>query len=265
MNKSSLSTKIPDAEVKNFYPWFKDFPYFKNYINYAFNFLQPELFTDGKKQPETMAFYTKPAWFLAGNPELVDTDTFLNNMKNNSWILSANPEWETVLKNFFGTSLIEHPRQAFDSTHLSLPKMQELKKLLSDDLVIKRVGTEEVLISENMLSRDIVNEYFKGQDYLAQGVGFCIMDGDKMVAFASANYPLNSQILEIYVRVEDSDKYRKKGLGTAVSAALIEYCLQNNLDPHWDAANETSTKLALKLGYLKTRSWSMYQLKSAVN
>ncbi|TFG94575.1 GNAT family N-acetyltransferase, partial [Candidatus Thorarchaeota archaeon] len=38
--------------------------------------------------------------------------------------------------------------------------------------------------------------------------------------------------------------------------------LENNLVPHWDAANEQSVKLALKLGYSNPKTWEVYFYKS---
>jgi hypothetical protein len=46
-----------------------------------------------------------------------------------------------------------------------------------------------------------------------------------------------------------------------VSAAIIEYGLERNLIPHWDAANEASVKLALKLGYSNPESWEAFYYK----
>ena len=38
----------------------------------------------------------------------------------------------------------------------------------------------------------------------------------------------------------------------------IQTALEKNLVPHWDAANEASVKLALKLGYTNPVSWDAY-------
>ncbi|MGA1199119.1 MAG: GNAT family N-acetyltransferase, partial [Candidatus Latescibacterota bacterium] len=38
---------------------------------------------------------------------------------------------------------------------------------------------------------------------------------------------------------------------TCTSATLVAHCLQNNISPHWSAANAISAKLAQKLGYIQ--------------
>jgi RimJ/RimL family protein N-acetyltransferase len=65
---------------------------------------------------------------------------------------------------------------------------------------------------------------------------------------------------EMQVDTSDSD-HRRKGLATAVSAALMVYALENGLTPQWDAANEASIHLALKLGYTDPDHWEGYFLK----
>ncbi len=48
------------------------------------------------------------------------------------------------------------------------------------------------------------------------------------------------------------ERYRRLGLATALACHLLRWCLQNNVDPHWDAANLPSCRLAEKLGYTAT-------------
>ncbi len=43
--------------------------------------------------------------------------------------------------------------------------------------------------------------------------------------------------------------HRRQGLGLLLAAALIAWCLDRGLEPHWDAANPESRLLAEKLGY----------------
>ncbi|MFW9841033.1 MAG: GNAT family N-acetyltransferase, partial [Candidatus Thorarchaeota archaeon] len=68
------------------------------------------------------------------------------------------------------------------------------------------------------------------------------------------------------IQVDTLDEaHRRKGFATAVSAALIIYALENGLTPHWDAANEESVQLALKLGYTDPDCWEAYFLKPIVS
>lgn len=49
--------------------------------------------------------------------------------------------------------------------------------------------------------------------------------------------------------------FRNKGLAAVVAASTIKKAMANNLIPHWDAANERSGRLAMRLGYKQTGSY----------
>jgi predicted GNAT family acetyltransferase len=44
-------------------------------------------------------------------------------------------------------------------------------------------------------------------------------------------------------------EFRNQGLASVVAAYTIIKAMEQNLIPHWDAANERSAKLAMRLGY----------------
>lgn len=58
----------------------------------------------------------------------------------------------------------------------------------------------------------------------------------------------------------DDPRHRPKGLGTQLGSALLEDCLEQGLDPHWEAVHKISVRLALKLGYTLAQNWKMYPL-----
>ncbi|MEZ4861999.1 MAG: GNAT family N-acetyltransferase [Caldilineaceae bacterium] len=55
--------------------------------------------------------------------------------------------------------------------------------------------------------------------------------------------------------------HRRRGLAIAVAAAMILYCLDHNLTPCWDAANEMSARLAEKVGFIERTPYLAYQIQ----
>ncbi len=51
--------------------------------------------------------------------------------------------------------------------------------------------------------------------------------------------------------------YRRQGMATAVAARFVLECLEKNLEPHWDGANEASNNLAVELGYIEVSTYSI--------
>lgn len=60
--------------------------------------------------------------------------------------------------------------------------------------------------------------------------------------------------------IDTKPEYRRKGLATAVGAALILECLQAGLYPSWDAASRISVALAEKLGYTFSHAYPTCEL-----
>ncbi|MFW9982840.1 MAG: GNAT family N-acetyltransferase, partial [Candidatus Thorarchaeota archaeon] len=97
------------------------------------------------------------------------------------------------------------------------------------------------------------------EEFYKNGIGYCIKYNDEIVSMASTFTPY-TDIFEIQVDTFDT-KHRRKGLATAVSAAIMVHALEKNITPYWDAANEASIQLALKLGYTDPEPWEGYYLK----
>jgi RimJ/RimL family protein N-acetyltransferase len=55
-------------------------------------------------------------------------------------------------------------------------------------------------------------------------------------------------------------QFRNKGLAALVATATILRAIEQDLIPHWDAANERSARLAMRLGFKSTGSYFTYYL-----
>lgn len=110
------------------------------------------------------------------------------------------------------------------------------------------------------MPKDIHNDYFfehfdSVEDFLTHGIGFCITQNDRIV---SAVTSMAAAGRVINIEMETHYDYRNKKLGAAVCAALLLYCLDNNIEAQWLAANDISGKLAEKLGYDRGDSYKTF-------
>ncbi len=94
--------------------------------------------------------------------------------------------------------------------------------------------------------------------YLEQGRGFVVVKEGRPVAMASS-YTVYREGVEIEIDTLEGE--RRKGLATAVGAALILSCLDDGLYPSWDAANMDSVRLAEKLGYEFSHEYCCYAVE----
>lgn len=60
-------------------------------------------------------------------------------------------------------------------------------------------------------------------------------------------------------------EFRNKGLAELAAAATILKAMEHNLIPHWDAANERSARLAMRLGFKPTGSYFTHYLMTKGN
>jgi GNAT superfamily N-acetyltransferase len=259
---STLLVKVAPADSPKYYAIFQQFEHFTNYINFAIEFFSPEIWVDEEAQPTLACFYTAPAYFLWGDPDTKDVSSLFAMIHPDSWLIPSSEKWDRHLVAYFGKNLVTHPRTSFEASSLSLEFLRSLKTDLPAGLRLVPINERHVNDREGMLYQDLLSKFFSAADFFQQGAGFCLLEDEKIIGFAAANYPIRNNILEVYIRVDYNDDpcHRQKGLGTQLSVALLEYCLENGLEPQWDAANEVSVRLALKLGYSLRSHWKMYHL-----
>lgn len=106
-------------------------------------------------------------------------------------------------------------------------------------------------------SQPFCDAFASGEDFLKRGFGFAVTDQGRLVAGAST--------MTVYkggeeTQVATREEYRGRGLALAAAAALIAECLRRGMRPCWDAANETSLHMALRLGYAYRGVYSTVQL-----
>lgn len=88
-------------------------------------------------------------------------------------------------------------------------------------------------------------------DFLEKGKGYCITEGNNVVAWA---FTAAISDEEIDIGIETNNKYQRNGLAYIVAKQMIQYCFHQHKRPVWacHSKNIASRKLAEKLGFVKT-------------
>ena len=123
----------------------------------------------------------------------------------------------------------------------------------------------EILLPDNIRLCEITEElcgriqgfvvpslYWNGSsNFLKSGKGYCAMDGDIPAAWAFSSAVSAD---ETDIGVETRSDHRQWGLGAAVAARMVQYCLETNKRPVWacNAANAASNALAVRTGFIKS-------------
>ena len=104
-----------------------------------------------------------------------------------------------------------------------------------------------------------LSDFESVEDFLARGIGYGVMRNDTVIGVAYSSL-ICSKGIEVSIFV--SPDHRRRGIATALASHLLRWSLEHRLDPHWDAANPESCKLAEKLGYTPTETYTAYYLQS---
>ncbi len=216
-------------------------------------------YIDNLENPEVIAF-TEAAdswlWFLAGNYQSPKVTEILEIIPEDKAIIvpsQSEEEWLQVLSRQW-RFLATIRRWVLSSNTLNLETIQKLIDNLPKGFTLENIDLEVAKTVSKTWWRKRYFDYFRETN----PVGFCIKEGKKVISLATGHTLSVSANNSFEVGIETLPEYRRKGLASVVGAKLIEHGLLNNIEPHWDAANQASVKLALKLGYSNPEPYNCY-------
>ncbi len=178
-------------------------------------------------------------------------------------VFPLNEAWEKLIRECYPEAepttryAIKHCRN-FDKE-----KLQAFVDALPEGYEIRRIDGE---IYDLIVSSDdddveyLTGEFETKEEFLKKGRGFVVMKDGKVVAGASTAYCYPDGI---EIEIDTAEAERCKGLATAVGAKLILSCLEDGLEPVWDAANKISVHVAEKLGYEFDYEYVYYWINEA--
>lgn len=98
-------------------------------------------------------------------------------------------------------------------------------------------------------------------DFFNHGLGYSLLYNDQLAAMAFSSFWFDDQF---ELGIETVPAFRGKGLAEIICTALLDYCIQNKLEPIWACRleNTGSYKLALKLGFEVAATIPYYRLSN---
>jgi hypothetical protein len=219
-----------------------------------------KLWVDSLESPSVALWQLKILNAVTGNSAHPAAEEFIKKIEPMQALFVPDCTWENLFRSIWGNRVGTQQRTKLSPRLLDIRYLRELSKNIPDEFNLERMDLTTIRALDKRLAMHIPLFFGGSREFFEMGVGFCIKHRGKVVSIASSFTPFINE-LEIQVNTIDDPAYRRKGLATAVSASLIVYALVHNLIPHWDAANEKSVALALKLGYTNPESWQAFYLK----
>ena len=216
--------------------------------------------TDPDAPRSALAYSSFDGLFLAGEPvkELVEYSEIVDEEMH-----PENEAWEKLLRECWPeaeptTRYAIHRCKDFDRE-----KLQSFVDALPEGYEIKRIDNEiyDLILSAGDDDLEYLTGDFETKEaFLNKGRGFVVLKDGNVVAGATSAY---CYPYGIEVQIITALSERRKGLATAVGAKLILSCVEDGLEPVWDAASMISVHLAEKLGYRFDREYVYYWINEA--
>ncbi len=216
-------------------------------------------YVDHLEHPSAFKIAIEPFWYFAGEAQSPGGREMIQSLPPYTLFMPSPPEWVALAKETFGERLLPFDRYSFSPAQLSFDHLESLWQSFPDKTAIRRI---DIALAER-IRRDPdsmvpLTDFDSAEDFFERSIGFCMMKDGAMVGAACGSLAC-SRGIEVSIFV--ADEYRRQGVATALACRLLQYCLEHRMEPHWDAANPESCKLAEKLGYVYTGSYEAYYLR----
>jgi hypothetical protein len=198
---------------------------------------------------------------VAGDSSSPDAKEIIRKIEPMQLVFRPDPSWTRVIKEEWGEQLGAQQRIMLSPESLDLEHLRNLKSQVPKGYRLEKMDLETIRRLDKRESIHIPMFFGSSEEFYKMGLAYCIKFEGKIVSMASTFTPF-TDMFEVQVDTFDASQ-RRKGLATAVSAALMIHALEHNIIPYWDAENEASLHLALKLGYVRPDYWKAYYLKSS--
>lgn len=214
---------------------------------------------DDLDNPSAFQIQIGPFHYFAGDAAAKGAHEMLAAFKPYNLFMSASEGWLDAAQRMYGERLVGFDRYSFSSGHLSL---ERIRMLIDDNKFPMDVKRFDSALLNGTWGKDHfidISDFESPADFLERGIGYCAEKDGEVIGAAYSSLVCSTGI-EVSLFV--AEEHRRQGIATALSAHLLQWCLQNDMDAHWDAANPESCKLAEKLGYVPTGSYRAYYLKA---
>lgn len=218
-------------------------------------------FVDNVDYPAVFMIEQGDFWsYLAGDPAGKEAQTMLESLSPLRMLMPSAPGWKELLEDVYGERVHPNDRYIFNSAKVSL---SHLEGLIENSPYRDRIVKIDVALAKQALydcEGFEISAYGLSANFVERGIGFCLLDNKKVVGVAYASL-ICSKGIEISIFV--APDYRRKGIATALGSFLVKDCLEYKMgEPHWDASNPESCKLALRLGYKPVGAYQAYYLSA---
>lgn len=212
---------------------------------------------DSIDSPSIAVYSYPPMLFIAGDYSIPAARQYIESIPPRNLLVVPDENWSNLVKEAWSEKIRVQSRTRMNHESLDIKHILKLKAHLQEGYFVEQLDKEALERTDKSLL-ETMHALFGSKDaFLEKGYGFYIEHEGNVVSIAHTAFPFTDEF-EIQVSTINDEKYRRKGLATIVCSALIELAFERGHIPHWDAANEASVALAIKLGYSDPDPWEAF-------
>ena len=250
-----MLTPVPPQERDPLRPLFEDFTGLHGIIDAVLEGTLGDAYADDPTTPR-VARIELDFNAIAGDPTAPAAGDALRRLDSGDTVVAPD-SWTNLLMDIRHV-LRPTNRFAFSPGPWDRSTLAALRESLPEGFVLERI-TQETVSPFEALADSLIYNFDSPADFLARGVGFGVRPkGSTQFAAGCSSFAISSRTLEFEVQTHPN--FRRRGLALVTSSRMIEHCLDNALEPAWDAAHEGSAVLAERLGFINRRSYTAYRL-----
>ena len=176
--------------------------------------------------------------------------------KKDEWLQAFPRDWDILMNSLVYDGLAV----AYSRLNFKFDKTKFYENYQSNDKIQYEIISAPADMLFEISGIVVPKDYWKTlEQFDAIGKAFTVLDDGKPVstAFSSARHDGRLEI-----GIETAKEYQGQGLAYLACAKLIEYCLDNKLEPVWSCRleNTGSVNLAKKLGFVETLRMPFYHI-----
>lgn len=216
-----------------------------------------KILVDKQPNPSVGALFFPPLCFIAGDSDSECAIDLIWEIPPQNIMIPPDDAWAFLIQKEWGDQTHIQHRTRMSPKLLSIEHIRRLRHALPSGFGLYEIKLQTMLDSDSFFWEGMLPFFGSFENFIQNGFGYCIKSERKVVSVAYTAFPYTHDF-EVQVTTLNSPKYRRKGLATIVSSALIEDGLSKGVTPQWDAANSASVQLALKLGYSDPDPYDVY-------
>ncbi len=252
-----MIVEYPKNDHHKLIPLFSNHKYLSILIKTVLKEREGDIFVDNIEEPNIALMSYKVFEIIGGDSSNEMAIELLKCIPENRLILFPDDEWVDFAKDKL--VLAPYPRTKFSSEKLSIERVNEiLEKKLPGEFKLQKVDIDIIRKINPKLAPAFLPFYKTPEDFVERGLAYCITESDFIISIAGSAMPIYDNEYELQAITDPNPIYRRKGLASAASAALIKESLEKGITPYWDADNEISARFALKLGFTKPEAYTAY-------